>query len=264
MSENDFTLELEENALDSLEHAVYHYLDESEPTFLKYTILHTFHAIELFLKARLALEHPLLIYDAPEKAPTKPSDDYKTVDFNKLRLRLQKAGVAISEDDIKILVPLRKMRNAIEHHRVDLSTKDVERLLGQAMFFLDQFLRKELNIELEYKLSTKVYSALKQSLYTFKQQMELAEQRMEAELPGKLEDRMYYSREICEQCGNDTIQLPPTTSENSRVRCHFCNELYYVKVCDRCNAPAFSSHRFTQEDDGICEDCWEYVINSDD
>lgn len=201
MSENDFTLELEENALDSLEHAVYHYLDESEPMFLKYSILHTVHAIELFLKARLAQEHPLLIYDPPEKAPTKPSDDYKTVDFHKLRLRLQKAGVAISDDDIKILDPLRKMRNAIEHHRVELSTVEVERLLGQAMFFLDQFLRKELGIELEDKLSGNVYAALKQALYTFEQQMELAVRSMQAELPAKFEDQMHYTRETCEQCG---------------------------------------------------------------
>lgn len=55
--DDDFHFDLVENAKDSLSHGVDHFIEAQEsgdPSHLKYTILHTFHAIELYLKARLA------------------------------------------------------------------------------------------------------------------------------------------------------------------------------------------------------------------
>jgi hypothetical protein len=80
----DFVMELKDNAVDSLTHAVSHMNEATSGSSLKYSILHTVHALELLLKATLAREHWMLIYDPPEKAPSTADDDYRTVDFPKL------------------------------------------------------------------------------------------------------------------------------------------------------------------------------------
>lgn len=258
MPSKDFVLELEENATDSLTHAVSHYLDESEPTYLKYAVMHSFHAVELFLKARLAKEHPLLVYDAPEKAPTKPGDDYRTVDFQRLVERLQKSGVTISKDDVSTLNQLRRVRNAIEHHRVEMNSAEVEEYLGRAMFFLDGFLREELGIELETQLGDKAYTILKQAMFTFEEQMKLAERSMQADLPRKFKDQLEYTRELCSACGNETVLAAPSLGE---AVCHHCRTKFYVKQCERCGTPELSTHPFTADDDDVCEYCWNQVLN---
>jgi hypothetical protein len=61
VNENNFALGLEQNAMDSLVNGVEHFVNSEKPTDLQYTILHMFHAVELFLKARLAKVTPQLI-----------------------------------------------------------------------------------------------------------------------------------------------------------------------------------------------------------
>ena len=106
VNSKNFVLGLEENAMDSLIHGVEHFVDGGRPTDLKYTILHVFHALELFLKARLAKAHPLLIYQKPEKP-------INTVDFAELTGRLFQVGVKLSEENLKDLNRLRSIRNTI-------------------------------------------------------------------------------------------------------------------------------------------------------
>ena len=73
VNENKFELSLEQNALDSLVHGVEHYVNEEKPTDLKYTILHVFHAVELFLKARLAKNDPSSIFKKRRNNHTVPT-----------------------------------------------------------------------------------------------------------------------------------------------------------------------------------------------
>jgi hypothetical protein len=53
---------LEENAMDSLIHGIEHHLYGKRKSDWKYIVLHVFHAVELFLKARLAKHDEKLIY----------------------------------------------------------------------------------------------------------------------------------------------------------------------------------------------------------
>jgi hypothetical protein len=61
-SQKRLVIRLEENAMDSLVHGIEHYLYGRKTTDWKYVILHVFHAVELFLKARLAKYDESLIY----------------------------------------------------------------------------------------------------------------------------------------------------------------------------------------------------------
>src|SRR5919199_4160078 len=124
-SDNDFVLGLEENAIDSLVHAVEHFVYEERDTDLKYTILHVFHAIELFLKARLAKVDSELIYKKPRKDGTRG-----TIGLEELKKLLRKEGVVLSEQDNKSLESLREVRNSIEHYRAAFNREEVEKYVG--------------------------------------------------------------------------------------------------------------------------------------
>ena len=114
-----FVIELEANATDSLSHGVEHFLDNEREYDFKYAVLHIFHSIELFFKARLAREHSTLIYEKPEKTGA----DHRTVNFDTLIARLKSCGVMLEEQAVGSLFELRKIRNRIEHHRV-ITTKE--------------------------------------------------------------------------------------------------------------------------------------------
>jgi hypothetical protein len=121
LNENDFVLDLEQNAMDSLVHGVEHYVNEERPTDLKYTILHVFHAVELFLKARLAKNDPLSIF--------KKRRNNHTVGFQEAIELLNDLGVNISEQNQNDLNALHRIRNSIEHHQIQRSRSDIEHYL---------------------------------------------------------------------------------------------------------------------------------------
>lgn len=85
--QNNFVLRLEDNAIDSLIHAVEHFLDGERITNLKYAILHVFHAVELFLKARLADINKELIFRR-QNDKQKSDDTRYTISFNEAIIRL--------------------------------------------------------------------------------------------------------------------------------------------------------------------------------
>src|SRR5437773_1820574 len=97
--------------MDSLVHGVEHFINEEKPTDLKYTILHVFHAVELFLKARLAKDDPASIF-------RNPRSNY-TIGFQTSLKRLNDIGIDVLEKNRKDLDELSKLRNSIEHHQIE-------------------------------------------------------------------------------------------------------------------------------------------------
>ncbi len=247
----DFVLSLDENAMDSLIHAVSHFLGEKQ-TDLKYTILHVFHAVELYLKARLAKEHHSLIFDKPEHAA---SVDPKTVSFDVLVARLKAVGVMLSEDDLKDLTFLRKVRNSIEHHKYEGQKEAVKEYVGKAMRFLEAFLEKELDIHLNNALDEKIYRPLAEALYSYEERLEKAKEELEDALPSD-KDRFEHSIGECPDCGEKTIAFPdPTQDDKNKARCYFCGEVYFASQCQWCHEPIFSGNEFSEDNPEIHEDC---------
>ncbi len=249
---HDFVLELEENAFDSLIHGFKHFDEEEMDTDLKYTVLHVFHAAELFLKARLAKAHPLLIYQKPEDPPEKAH----TVDFQTAIKRLHNLGVALPSLDG--LTQLRRLRNAIEHHRVVGNRQEIGAYVGLALRFLEGFVERELNISLKERLGAGVYEAMMSLLYTYQERVEKAKQSIEELLP-KGQERLDYQTLICEECGEGTVIFPDPTTEPEKVHCFFCNAQFFTKICERCDKVSLSS-RHLEDDDLICQDCWDDLM----
>ena len=265
-----FSLNLETNALDSLIHAIEHYqwfLEEEQDRDLKYVVLHTFHALELFLKTRLAQDHPLLIYDRPEEK----IEGARTVDFGKLQRRLMNVGVDLTEYE-KPLNSLRRTRNDIEHHSVHIPRRQLEDYLGRALYFLDNFLHDELELNLKEILSAELdddaYRLILEQLYTYRERLERVEQelRKHVRIPGT-EER--YEQLTCPQCGEMTILLPDPSRDDdqARVHCYFCETLYPVHSCELCGGAILEWFTVPEDDDfdlRFCEDCQEnYIFGRD-
>ncbi|MBG1266961.1 TraR/DksA C4-type zinc finger protein [Nostoc sp. WHI] len=266
----DFVFGLKENALDSLVHAVEHLLADEKDTDLKYTVLHVFHAAELFLKARLAAINYDLIYTDSKKT----GEDDHTITINKAKERLKNNGVILSRQDLDNLEELRKVRNRIEHHRITGSRKDIEQYVGRAMDFLDIFLRKELKINLKDALDQldedgSTYKALSLAWFSYIRRM--------AEEGGITQHRRSkegYDFFICEECGEEAIAFPDPTLEDGTVHCFSCQSRYSVDFCLRCTHPTLSlievgtnriqAKRFDEDNWCFCDSCKEDIADLDE
>jgi len=257
VNENDFVLCLEQNAMDSLVHGVEHFVNEEKLTDLKYTILHVFHAVELFLKARLAQNDPLSIF-------RDPRTNY-TVNFQTSIQRLSKIGVNMSKQNRNDLDALHKIRNSIEHHQIERSRSEIEHYLGRAMYFLDSFLQRELGIKLKDELDEDTYRVLSEAFYTYTERLPGANEQLK-EVQNEMmrhadpkERSLPYSIEVCGECGEETIIIPDPTSPSGTVQCFLCHTRFYVETCERCGSYMLFSSRSEKEIDepNICEYCWD-------
>lgn len=259
-AQHDFVLDIEANALSSLRHGIDHFVAyDTNPSDLKFALIHVFHAVELFLKARLAKEHHLLIYAKPESMIT--GDSY-TVGFDALVARLRNAGISFQREDLESLDFLRKIRNSIEHHEIKANRDEVKAYIGRAARFLERFINDELALILQNEVDDPTYQTLKEAIYSYKERVERAKSELENSLPGDPKDRMEYGIESCPECGENTIVIPDDTSNDGRVHCFFCGERFSFEACDRCGRKLLFGPGFASEltDAGMCEECWEEIM----
>jgi hypothetical protein len=115
-------------------HSAYSSFDNSR--WAELSVIQAAHAIELLIKARIAQEHPLLIFDKlPKMSESNISvkelfEQGKTIDYSELPSRLWACtGITIQNKDI--YDEFGKLRNGIQHFSpapsdVDLSYKTLE------------------------------------------------------------------------------------------------------------------------------------------
>jgi hypothetical protein len=257
-----FVLGLEANAIDSLVHAVEHFLADERPTDLKYTVLHIFHAVELFLKARLATFCSELIYEKPRKDGKR-----HTVKFRQLKKRLSEQGVVLSEQDRKNLDYLQEIRNSIEHHRIDCSRNDIEEYVGCAIYFLETFLLNELEISLKDALdevNETAYYDLSQAYKVLSKAKGFYLRRMQdSDLSLRPKERCFDF--FCLECGEQAIVQYDPRSVDRSTYCFCCHTEYSIDSCSRCeqlylsepNCP--TKRNFDDEYVWFCDLCRDYI-----
>lgn len=264
LKDTDFVIGLEHNALSSLSHGIEHFVDRGTTDNIKFAIIHIFHAVELFLKARLAKEHELLIYAKPED---KIDDNAFTVNFNTLIKRLENSGVTFSKTDLCDLHALRLIRNSIEHHKIKKNREDVKFYIGRTARFLETFLKNELDIALKDEIDESVYRTLAEAIYSYEERLQNAKNEIEELLPVDLKDRSTeYEFVICNACGEETVVIPDPRSDGSgekKTHCFFCGEKYFYDHCNRCGSPVLSLQELKYDDYSPCSDCWHEIMSSD-
>lgn len=238
---NDFVIELEQNAKDSLIHGIVHYQDDlasqnaQEPSrfHLKFTILSIFHSIELFLKARLVKAHPILIYEKPEEIGEKG----KTVSFDALIKRLINIGVDLKRDEAN-LKKLQNIRNKIEHHRIEMSLASIEDYIVKAIRFLENFLTNELQINLKKLLDEvdeEIYKNIAHCLDSYDARLIIALNKAKAY--GLQEQD--YKVISCDHCRQETMVLPNPITEDGNAYCLLCEWDWFILFCEKCNYPFY-------------------------
>ena len=256
--------------MDSLVHGVEHHLYGRRNTDWKYVILHVFHAVELFLKARLAKHDESLIYR--KNGNTVGADEAINFLVQKAKLLLFQYAERQESGKYKLggaLDALRKARNSIEHKEVALNPDEVKDFLAAAFVFLDNFVAEELGLSLKVELDkldeareeelaengTEIDDSESQSTYrTLSMAYLFYIQHMKTEgIPisdpkDKWIDYQYFT---CEECDEEAIAVPDPTAKYPRVtHCFNCLAEYTVHYCPRCHEPYIS---FLQE--------WEKEIN---
>jgi len=104
---------LVENAIDFLRRST-----SEIDTNPKYAVINFFSALELFLKARLMLEHWALIVSKPEHAQKEKfqSGDFVSISFDEAVSRLKSiAGVEVKQEERECFTTIRKHRNQLVH-----------------------------------------------------------------------------------------------------------------------------------------------------
>lgn len=241
-----------ENALDSLEMGVSHFLDKKLATRDKWAILEFFHTIELLLKERLSQENPLLIYRNIDK---KIGPDSQTVGLQEILARFENLDIEISKEYRKILVDLQGRRNRIEHHRF-VPDKSDRRVLGEALKFITYFLEEHLGEDLEDHLPTKHFKEVKQLVYEYDDLLRKAQSSIStARHRYDAKEQSMLDTGTCPECGHETVLITP----DGEPFCHYCDEEVSVTTCDSCGSYLPAEHLTG----GICQNCFDYKMSRD-
>lgn len=255
--QSKLALTLEENAMDSLVHGVEHYLYGKRESDRKYVIMHVFHAVELFLKERLAKQDEKLIFSNRKNGHTVganealkrlvmevnvPLDSYVECKPNKK----QTVGCSMIGD----LENLRQARNSIEHSSISIDDDQITNFLGAAFRFLDDFVSRELGLSLEEKLESldeerweelsqlgvaekdipeqDSYKTLSQACLSYTRYM------LDRGIPLHPKRMTDYELFVCELCGEDAVVVPDPRSYSRTTYCYNCRAIHESYHCPKC------------------------------
>ena len=252
----DYEITLEQNAWDSLRHGLHHFVDDPDDRNLKYAIIHTFHAVELFFKARLAKDNPSLIFRDSE-GPN--SDDSYTIGAKELVKRLSSIRVNLSDEEARDVEGLRRVRNSLEHNRVSVNYKEVVFYVGRVMKLLEQFVELEMGENIENYLSRSEYQKLQKAKDEFELELRVATHFIEQ----KAEEHTIILD--CLNCDNSTVMVPDPRFEDDGMPIHAqcliesCGYYFLIGDCAKCGESLLLSSRDAEEP-FFHDYCWEYIM----
>lgn len=144
---------IRELGLSALSHATYHaaYVSYENPNWVEFSVLQAAHAAELLLKARIAQEHPLLIF---EQLPTISNnaevllsvqevlEKGRTIQWSDLPSRLW-ISTGIKLTDAKKFLEFGKLRNKIQHFASMNNPQDLNDIVLEFIYnIIDPFINE--------------------------------------------------------------------------------------------------------------------------
>ncbi|ELE6493418.1 hypothetical protein L8P93_20775 [Enterobacter kobei] len=141
----------------SLRHANFlgHFYDMTNDYWNELAVLQAAHAGEIFLKARLAQEHPLLIFDTIPKSTSKHVNnegllnfetllqDGRTIDYSDLPEKVWAAtGLKFTPDQLRLFKEFGFLRNKIQHFASP--NEDIQSQITNYIYgFIDPFINSQ-------------------------------------------------------------------------------------------------------------------------
>jgi len=243
-----------DNAVDFLAHS----LTELEKA-PKYSVIHFCSAIELFLKAKLMLEHWALIDDDPRAANHARflNGSFKSVAMEETIERLQNiANVRIPPEGRRSFSEVRKHRNKMVHffhpEYAEASDRTIELIVieqTKAWFYLHRLLTKE------WKSEFSVYQDRISELHRMvSNNRNYLQAKFDALLPGiqKGSERgIVFSR--CDFCKFSAVKQKPLLGNLQTFECLVCESTsnYLCETCPDCRHEIF----IYDLGEAFCEDC---------
>jgi hypothetical protein len=139
----DLRLTLLENGLDFIASGLRHLRDDQNPKTVKYAVLRIAAGIELVFKARLEMEDPAQLFDAPAKFD---QNKYQRGDFFSCRWqdclsRLESsAGIELEPMERREVETLISRRNKLQHFRLDEPIEALKSVVIRGMNVVFDFL----------------------------------------------------------------------------------------------------------------------------
>ncbi|RQV95183.1 hypothetical protein EH220_06525 [bacterium] len=256
-----FKLTLFENGIDSLKEGIRYFFNGSHNTRdYKFAILLLFHGVELILKERLAKEHRLLVFANIDNKTVEAS--LKTVPYDVLIKRLLNAKVGLGEELVKAFGELEDQRNRVQHSVVSLSEEFVKDVIGRTCKHLIEFMRDELDEELEDHLAANDYKHLIEAINFYEEKLKLAKKELAKDTIQHAKDDPYYEIVMCEECGEECVAVSDDDL-HEYVECYFCKAKHYVERCPRCDRIELLQSEPDPDDWGPCSDCWDEYMSKD-
>jgi len=216
------------NAVDSLEHGIRMYRDDTYPNAHKYAVLAVYQAIELFLKDALCRINPVLIFADIDK---QVRDDSRTVGFKEAVARLANSSVHIASESRQSIERLQKRRNMIEHREYKPSGDDCS-CMADALKILYDFVPQYLKDEC---LADYIDDDLLTELQTFILDYETLLTEAEKEVkeltsvpPGDFGSAVTE----CLHCGHATLVI---VGKDNNDYCFFCRRAVPMTQCCDCS-----------------------------
>ncbi|WP_166028973.1 hypothetical protein [Streptomyces chilikensis] len=194
------------------------------PRNLKYAVLHLQAAAEVLLKARLQLEHWILVFKEPGSASRQKFEegDFESCNTTVTIARLRQiADVEIDEKSIKAIDVLAKSRNALQHFGLSTPARAIEARAAQVLDFLISFVYDQLLPELPGAEVDKVVGDLDAATKKLRTIRSFIDARLKR-LTGKLKNVRHRTLK-CPEC--DQWGLVAGDSDEL-YECHFCHFLY--------------------------------------
>lgn len=235
-------LNLVENALDSLEHAIDHLTTKIDLTASDYkrVIVDLAHVAELLFKERLRVIHPAFILSNVDKYP---STFAHTVSAENALNRLKNLGnIEFSDADQSALKSIREKRNEIEHYEFKIDENEAKIIIGDILVFIFKFSCDEVGLNwADRRLNDPSWSKLNEYVEFYEAQLaHILETLSDSDL--RIVD--------CPMCNNKTFDL------ESEV-CLLCGHREEVLQCVHCKADYLYSN-VEYEEAGLCSKCeWE-------
>jgi len=240
-----------DNAVDSLEHGIRMYRDDSYPNAHKYAILAVYQATELFLKDALCRINPVLIYTGINK---KLTEDSHTVGFRDAAARLSNCGIGIAEESISSIKRLLTRRNRIEHLEYKPAAEDRTRMADAIKVlydFVPQYLKDQ---ELADYIDDDLWLELQTFILDYENLLTEARAQVDGLItvpPGDFAPDVAE----CPRCGNATLVIG---GRDGKDFCFFCRREVPIEQCCGCSG-YFPVEML--EDATRCPDClvaqWE-------
>ena len=246
---------LTKNAIDFLNQSIADL--ETNP---KYSVINFCASVELFLKARLMLEHWTLIYDEPKEAnKTKFLDgDFKSVSINVAIQRLKKIShVYISKNAETSFDQLREHRNKLIHFfhsdYINQSNKEViEKIVAEqckGWLHLHRLLTNDWKTEFSQYLSD-----FENLNHLMSKQRSFLRAKYESVLPDikKGEDGGTVFP-LCHSCGFEASRIINDDEPLVETKCMVCEsqDKFLIAPCPNCKSKIF----VYELGEGICEEC---------